>query len=67
MTEDLDLLLVAARPEAPKLKRKATVHFSKEEKELDKLKKGQKGAAPEKDTSVIFGPVRTVTLKNLYC
>lgn len=60
--------------EAAKLKRKAMVmHFSEdsaEEEELDKpeTQKAQipqkgPGAAPEKDTSVIFGPVRTATLK----
>ena len=57
------MFLEAAKPEAAKLKRKATVHFSSEEEgDLDKRKKGLKGAAPEKDTSVIFGPVRAVTL-----
>ena len=63
-----DFFPVAAKPEpeAAKLKRKAaTVHFSEEEEKLDEQKKGRKGAsaAPEKDTSVIFSPVRTVTLK----
>ena len=54
-----DFLAAAAKPEAAKLKRKATlaVHSSEEEGELDKPEKARKGAAPEKDTSVIFGPV----------
>ena len=55
-----DSFFVKAEPEAAKLKRKATVHFSDEEE----LVKAQKGVtvAPEKDTSVIFEPVRTATV-----
>ena len=58
-----DSFLVMAKPVATTLKRKATVHVSEEEEGLYKPEKGQKGAEPEKDTSVIFRPVRTVALK----
>jgi hypothetical protein len=62
-----DSFLVSSKPAATTLKCKATVHFGEEEeggtKGLGKPEKDQKCAAPEKDTSVNFGPVRTVISK----